>query len=100
MSSDSHKDPMATRLNRIAARLDEVLELLQAQQAVREWYTTAELAQALGKSEFTVREWCRLGRVRAEKRQSGRGAHAAWVVGHEELLRYQKEGLLPDVRRA
>jgi hypothetical protein len=53
------------------------------------------LARLLGKAEFTVREWCLLGRIRAEKRQSGRGAFPAWVIAHEELLRYQKEGLLP-----
>lgn len=55
-----------------------------------------ELATAL---EFTVREWCRLGRIRAEKGQSGRGAFPAWVIAHQELLRYQREGLLPFTRR-
>ncbi len=49
----------------------------------------------VGKSCFTCREWCRLVRIRAEKKLSGRGAYARWVVPHAELLRYQKEGLLP-----
>ncbi len=68
---------------------------LRSRQTVREWYSTHELAELLGKAEFTTREWCRLGRIYAEKRLSGRGASKAWVISHEELLRIQREGLLP-----
>jgi predicted site-specific integrase-resolvase len=56
---------------------------------------TEEFAQLVGKAEFPVREWCRHGRIKPEKRLSGRGAYPAWVISHQELLRYQKEGLLP-----
>ena len=76
-------------------RIESILVSLAEQQTIREWYTTDQLAQALGKAEFTVREWARRGRIRAKKRKSGRGAHASWVISHEELLRYQREGLLP-----
>jgi len=41
-----------------------------------------------------VRNYCRLGRLRAAKKRSGRGAHPEWVLSHEELERYRKEGLL------
>ena len=56
----------------------------------------AQLAKKFGnaKAEFTIREYCRLGRLRAEKRQSGRGAYPQWVLSHAELERYQREGLL------
>lgn len=87
-------EDLRVRLERIEAVLDQ---LLQARTS-KEWYTTADVAQMLGKAEFTVREWCRLGRLRAEKRLSGRGAFPAWVISHEELLRYQREGLLPAQR--
>jgi len=83
---------------RLKERLDRIESLLAAlveRQQMREWYTTEEFARLLGKAEFTVREWCRNGRVRAKKRNSGRGAYPAWVISHEELLRYQREGLLP-----
>lgn len=76
-------------------RIEATLSLLAEKQSSKEWYATDELARVLGKAEFTVREWCRLGRMRAEKRMSGRGAFPAWVVSHQELLRYQREGLLP-----
>jgi hypothetical protein len=76
-------------------RIESMLSALFEQRTVREWYTTEQFAQLVGKSEFTIREYCRLGRLKAEKRRSGRGAHPAWVLSHEELLRYQREGLLP-----
>ena len=49
----------------------------------------------LGKAEFTVREWCRNGRVQAHKQGSGCGKHQSWVIAHGELQRLQREGLLP-----
>jgi hypothetical protein len=61
-------------------------------------YTTEEFARSAGKAEFTVREWCRHGRVKAEKRHSGPGASLAWVISCQELLRYQREGLLARPR--
>lgn len=80
------------------SRIEQMLAVLVERQTGRDWYTTEEAARLLGKAEFTIREWCRLGRIRAEKRRSGRGAFAAWVVSHAELQRYQREGLLPVPR--
>lgn len=76
-------------------RMEAMLAFLVEQRTVKDWYSTDEFAQLVGKAEFTVREWCRLGRVHAEKKHSGRGSHASWVISHAELLRYQREGLLP-----
>ncbi len=75
-------------------KIEQLLVVLVERQQVREWYSAPEFAQLLGKAEFTVREWCRLGRIQAEKRLSGRGAFPAWCISHQELLRYQREGLL------
>jgi hypothetical protein len=93
---------MLRRLDEIVLRQDEIqtsLALLVSQRAVKDWYDTAEAAELLGKAEFTVREWCREGRVHAEKKGSGRGKHQAWVISHQELQRIQREGLLPVRRR-
>lgn len=82
----------------IIRRLDEIqntLNLLVDQRTVKEFYTTGEVAKILGKSHFTVREWCRLGLINAERRDAGRGEHGEWKISHAELLRYQNEGLLP-----
>jgi len=81
----------------VEERLEKIESLLVAlveREQVREWYTTEEFARAVGKAEFTIREYCRLGRLLGEKRQSGRGKHAQWVLSHQELQRYQREGLL------
>jgi len=79
------------RLERIEALLIDLVE----RQQVREWYTIEEFARIIHRSEFTCREYCRLGRIHAEKRMSGRGAYASWVISHVEVQRYQREGLLP-----
>jgi len=80
-------------------RVEAALTLLVRERTVKDWYTTEEVSQLLGKAEFTVREWCRHGRLHAEKRRSGRGPYPAWVISHNEVLRYQREGLLPHIGR-
>ncbi len=77
------------------AKIEELLIVLVERQTVKEWYTTQEVSRLVGKAEFTVREWCRLGRIHAEKHHSGRGSFPAWVISNTELLRFQREGLLP-----
>jgi hypothetical protein len=77
-----------------------MLVVLIERQAVQEWYTTLEFATTVGKAEFTIREYCRLGRLRGEKRQSGRGSYPQWVLSHVELERYRRNGLLLVQRHA
>lgn len=75
-------------------RMEDALRTLVERQTIKDWYGTDEVAKIVGKAEFTVREWCRLGRVNAEKRGSGRGKYQSWVVSHAELQRLQRDGLL------
>jgi excisionase family DNA binding protein len=82
------------RLEKIEALLCVLVERAQ----VRDWYTTEEFARLVGRDRFTVREWARQHRIRAAKKRSGRGAYAQWVVSHDELLRYRREGLLPRLQ--
>jgi hypothetical protein len=79
------------RLDRIEAMLSALVE----RQQVKDYYEVEEFARLVGKAPFTVREYARLGRIHGLKRRSGRGAHGSWVFSHDELLRYQREGLLP-----
>ena len=89
---------MSAELDEVIRRLEAIeqgVRLLVDQRAVRDFYSIAEFAKIVGRSEFTCREWCRLGRINGLKKRNGRGLSAEWVVGHEELLRFQREGLLP-----
>jgi hypothetical protein len=79
-------------------RIESMLAVLVQRQTVKDFYEVEEFARLVGKAAFTVREWARLGRIQAVKRKSGRGAFASWVISHDELLRYQREGLLQLVK--
>jgi hypothetical protein len=79
------------RLDRIEQMLSAILE----RQQVRQWYSIDEFSRIVGRSVFTCQSWCRNARISARKKESGRGAHLGWAISNEELLRYQREGLLP-----
>jgi len=76
-------------------RIESILVVLVERQQVREWYSVEEFSRIVGRAEFTVREWCRHGRIKAERKGSGRGAYLSYAIPHGELLRFQREGLLP-----
>lgn len=84
-------EEIASRLERI----ENLLSVLTSQEQQKEYYSTSEVAEILDRAEFTVREWCRLGRIWAEKRQCGRGTSKEWMISHEELQRIRNQGLLP-----
>lgn len=85
------EESLQSQLKRIELLL---LQSLGQQKKPQKFYSTTEAAKILGKSSFTVREWCRLRRIRAEKRPCGRGNSQEWMISHEELERVQAEGLL------
>jgi hypothetical protein len=91
-SADPSDTGIAARLERIETALNQLIQ----ERTTKDWYTVGEMAYLLGKAEFTVREWCRLGRVRADKRRCGRGRSREWVISHDELLRIRNHGLLPQ----
>lgn len=76
-------------------RIEACLAILTEQRQVQDWYDTKTVAKILGKSAYSVREWCRLGRARAEKRSCGRGTSKEWMISHDELERVKSKGLLP-----
>jgi hypothetical protein len=84
-----------TGLEQRLESIEKLLLVLVERQRSQDWYTTQEFGRVVGLSGWTVREYCRLGRLRAEKRQSGRACHRQWVLSHSELERYRRDGLLP-----
>jgi len=94
-SDEAGLKAFADRLDENFAQIRADLAILRQQRTVKEAYTTKEIADMLGKKEYTVREWCRQGRVAAKKLANGRGNEGEWRIPHEELMRYQTDGLLP-----
>ena len=91
---------MAMSVSDIALRLDRIESLLTTLVQTgreKEWYTTSEVADLTGRAEFTVREWCRLGRVTAQKAVNGQKRQ--WRIGHEELQRILNHGPRPLLPR-
>lgn len=60
----------------------------------RDYYTVPEFATLVERTGYTVREWCRLERINAEKCDSGRGDAKGWKIPADELQRYRDHGLL------
>ena len=77
-------------------RIETALAILVKQRQVQDSYDTKTTAELLGKSPYTVREYCRHGRIHAQKRACGRGNSEEWMISHDELMRIKAEGLLPD----
>jgi hypothetical protein len=90
-------DELLRLLQRLVTRLERIEERLSSNPPEDRpiAYSTREVAQMLGKAPFTIREWCRLGRVNAFRAQSGRGPQPDWRISREEVCRIRSEGLLP-----
>lgn len=77
-------------------RIEAILAQLASREPPRSHYSTKEFAAEVRRSEFQVRQWCNRGRIRAEKSLTRTGPSSAWVISHDELERYRREGLLPE----
>ncbi len=75
--------------------LGQIKDRIRDDSHAKEFYTPAEVAEMLGKATFTVREWCRLQRIHARKRETGRGDAEEWEISRSEVERYRNHGLLP-----
>ena len=88
-----------TTLNEVLSLVNELVAVSRRSIVTKSAYTPAEVADILNKSPYTIREWCRLGRVAAKKRQGGRGNEAEWEISHQELERVRSHGLLAVKQR-
>ena len=75
--------------------LTDLRDFVVTERTFKDWYSPVEVAEILGKKPYTVREWCRLQRVEARKRPTGRGDADEWEISHDELDRIKNHGLLP-----
>jgi len=86
---------LAERIEHIDRKIDELCEGANHPEPARDYYSIADFADLVGKSQYTVREWCRLQRIYAEKCETGRGDAKSWKISRDELQRYRDHGLLP-----
>ena len=79
------------RMNNLTELLGEVHAVLMSQRLQKEWYTTTELAEAMGVSQYTVQErWCNQNRIECEKdMESGK-----WRIPGNEFRRLVAGGKL------
>ena len=81
-----NKHRILDHLSRIEEQTAEILrrlDRLEGGPQTKEWWSPEELATVLHRKPFTVREWCRLKRIRAEKDEYSR----LWKVPDEEARR-------------
>jgi hypothetical protein len=73
-----------------------VCRLLEDKGVEKEWYSTAELAEAMQVSVYTVTErWCNAGRIECEKDPDTR----KWRISGNEFRRLVKGGALKPKSR-
>jgi hypothetical protein len=75
--------------------IERLVKMLVERQTVKDWYTPEELASIVKRGTYAVQQWCRNHRINAVKKATGRGSHTSWAISNEELLRFQRDGLLP-----
>jgi hypothetical protein len=81
-------------LERIAFLEESISHNEPRETAPRQYYSVEEFASQVERSPYTVREWCRLSRIHAEKCDTGHGEAKNWKISAEELQRYRDHGLL------
>ena len=87
---------LGQRLAALEEKVADIHQVVLAQRIEKEWYTTTDLAQALGKSQYSIQErWCNEGRIECEKDpESGR-----WRIPGHEFRRLVGGGALRPRRR-
>ena len=84
---------VSQKVDQMNASVVRIEDMLVRQREEKEWYSTNELAAALGKSLFTVTQhWCNEGRIECEKdSETGR-----WrIPSHEYHRLLNGGGLMP-----
>jgi hypothetical protein len=87
---------LGQRMTAMEQNVAEIKSVVLAQRVEKEWYTTSELAEAMGKSQYTVQErWCNDGRIESQKDpESGK-----WRIPGQEYRRLVGGGPLKPRRR-
>ncbi|MEK6238511.1 MAG: helix-turn-helix domain-containing protein, partial [Planctomycetales bacterium] len=84
------------RVDDLTKEVHEIGQVVRNGRIEKEFYGTAELAELLSKSEYTVREkWCNQGRIECEKDQDT----GKWKIPGSEAQRLLNGGGLKPKRK-
>ena len=87
---------LGQRLATLEEKVADIHQVVLSQRVEKEWYTTGELAEALGKSRYTIQErWCNDGRIECEKDPE----NGKWRIPGHEFRRLVGGGALKPKRR-
>lgn len=81
-------------------RIESLLRFMADTQQRKDWYSCEEFSRLVSLAPFTIRKYCRDGRLAAQKRGIRRGQADEWVLSHAEYLRFERDGLLPTQTHA
>ena len=70
------------------SRIEKGMKVSQAASPDKHAYTVSEVAELTNLSEWTVRNACNKGRIKAQK-----GPDEKWRIPRDELVKIQNEGL-------
>jgi hypothetical protein len=93
--TSAHPDDVPTLLKELINRMERI-EARLALSVEKESYTVEEAAERLDRKPWTVRQWCNKGQVKGAYKVHGKGRTGEWRIPHEELVRLQNRGPLPE----
>ena len=87
---------LGQRLTALEEKVGEIHQVVLAQRIEKEWYSTTELAAAMGKSQYTIQErWANDGRIECQKDPNT----GKWRIPGPEYRRLVGGGALKPKRR-
>jgi hypothetical protein len=94
-ATNAHAADVPTLLKEILNRMERIEARLKLS-VEKESYTVDEAAERLSRKPWTVRQWCNKGQVQGAHKVHGKGRTGEWRIPHEELVRLQNRGPLPE----
>jgi Helix-turn-helix domain len=88
-------EDMRTMMKELFIRYDQLEKRLNLS-VEKESYTVEQAGELLNRKPWTVRQWCNKGQVKGAYKVHGKGRTGEWRILHEEIIRLQNNGPLPE----
>jgi excisionase family DNA binding protein len=94
---DDSLDNVVRLLLEVKSGLDDLRAIIVSKR--KDFYTTDEIAEIVGRAPYTVRKWVSMGRLKAT-RVAGSGGHGRLLIERSELARLVGAGRGSEVPAA